>query len=293
MMGAAVGFALVSAVVYGLSDFAGGVTSRRTSAWGVAVAGAIAAFVVVGLVVAFDPRLPGVSDTLWAALAGIGSGFGGGFLYRGFAAGQIAVVAPVSAVGAAVLPAMVGFAIGERLGVLPTLGVLLALPGIVLVSREPGAAAARREAGLAEGRPAPRWASGLLDGLLGGAGFGLLFIALGQVSDEAGFAPLAFAQLVGVVTLVAVAGVVGGDWRPDRTAWLGGAVAGTAAAGANLAYQVSVQQGFLTVSAVLTALYPAVTVVLAAAVLRERIAPSQAAGLAVCGAAVLLVATGG
>ena len=292
-MGAAVGFALVSAFVYGLSDFAGGVTSRRTSAWGVAVAGAVSAFVVVGLVVAFDPAVPGRSDTLWAVLAGVGSGFGGGFLYRGFAAGQIAVVAPVSAVGAAVLPAVVGFGLGERLGSLPTLGVLLALPGIVLVSREPGAAAARREARRTSGERGPRWADGLVDGLLGGAGFGLLFIALGQVSDDAGFAPLGIAQLVGIVTLVLVATVVGGSWRPDRTAWIGGAVAGTAAAGANLAYQVSVQQGFLTVSAVLTALYPAVTVVLAALVLRERITASQGAGLAVCGAAVLLVASGG
>ena len=292
-MGAAVGFALVSAFVYGLSDFAGGVTSRRTSAWGVAVAGAVSAFVVVGLVVAFDPAVPGRSDTLWAVLAGVGSGFGGGFLYRGFAAGQIAVVAPVSAVGAAVLPAVVGFGLGERLGSLPTLGVLLALPGIVLVSREPGAAAARREARRTSGERGPRWADGLVDGLLGGAGFGLLFIALGQVSDDAGFAPLGIAQLVGIVTLVLVATVVGGSWRPDRTAWIGGAVAGAAAAGANLAYQVSVQQGFLTVSAVLTALYPAVTVVLAALVLRERITGSQGAGLGVCGAAVLLVASGG
>ncbi|QWC85514.1 EamA family transporter [Nocardioidaceae bacterium] len=292
-MGAAIGFALVSAVVYGLSDFAGGVTSRRTSAWGVAVAGAVTAFVVVAAVVLLDPALPGVADASWAVLAGVGSGLGGGFLYRGFAAGQMAVVAPVSAVGAAVLPAVVGFALGERLGLLPTIGVVLALPGILLVSREPGSAAARREARRTRSAAAPRWADGLLDGLLGGAGFGLLFIALGQVTDAAGFAPLAIAQLVGVLTLVAVAGVVGGGWRPDRTAWVGGAVAGTAAAGANLAYQVSVQQGFLTVSAVLTALYPAVTVLLAAAVLRERIAASQGAGLGVCGIAVLLVASGG
>ena len=125
---------LVAAVAYGLSDFLGGLVSRRTSAWPVAFlasVGALLGCLVLAVVVPGDPTR---GDLAWGAVAGLGSGVGGAFLYRGLAAGRMGVVAPISAVGAAILPAMVGLATGERPDVLVWLGVAAAFPGIWLVS---------------------------------------------------------------------------------------------------------------------------------------------------------------
>ncbi len=281
-MTGAVLLALAAAAAYGCSDFLGGLTSRRTSAWAVATVGSGVGAVLVLAVALVDHRSIPAGDVAWSLLAGVGGGAGAGFLYRGFAGGRMGVVAPVSAVGAALLPAGAGLVGGERLGPLVSLGVVLALPGIALVAREPRAA----------GTVGTVWAAGLLDGVLAGAGFGLLFAGLGQVDAAGGWTPLALAQAAAVPTIVVIAVLVGGRWRPDRPAVAGGAAAGSLAALANAAFLVSSQQGYLVVAAVLTSLYPAVTVMLAAGLLRERLSREHLLGLALCGAAVALVAAG-
>lgn len=274
----AVLLALAAAVAYGLSDFVGGVASRRTSAWPVAFvnsAAALAGALVLAVVTAGEPSR---EDLLWGALAGIGSGAGGAFLYRGLAAGRMGVVAPISAVGAALLPVCVAVVTGERPSVLVWLGILAAVPGIWLVSREPG------EAG--------DLAAGIVDGVLAGLGFGLLFAATGQVPESAGFAPLALSQAVAVVAVVVTATALGGSWVPREPSHAWGAAAGLLATAAVVLFLLATQGGLLTVASVLTSLYPAVTIALAAAVLRERVHLVQGAGLVLCGVAVALVAGG-
>ncbi len=272
----AVLLALAAALGYGLSDFVGGLASRRTSAWPVAFVGALAAFtgaLVLALVIDGSPAR---SDLGWGALAGIGSGAGGAFLYRGLAAGRMGVVAPISAVGAALVPVCVGVATGERPAMLVWLGIAAAVPGIWLVSREPGGTG--------------DLASGILDGVLAGLGFGLLFAAMGQVPEEAGFVPLAVAQGVAVLTVAVTASVLGGRWVPHHRSQAWGAVAGVMATAAVVAFLLATQTGLLTVASVVTSLYPAMTIALAAVVLRERIHGSQGVGLLLCGIAVGLVA---
>lgn len=274
--------ALAAAVAYGLSDFVGGLAARRTSAWPVAFVGAVAA---LGGSLALALLLPGEptgTHLAWGMLAGVGSGAGGAFLYRGLAAGRMGVVAPVSAVGAALLPVVVGVAAGERPALLVWLGIAAAVPGIWLVSREP-AGGGTVAAGLSDG---------VVDGVLAGAGFGVLFAAMGQVPDEAGFWPLATAQAVAVVAVVAVAALLGARWLPAARSDAWGAVAGLLATLAVLAFLLATQSGLLTVAAVLTSLYPAVTVLLAATALREHVHRSQAVGLVLSGVAVALVAAG-
>ena len=270
--------ALAAALGYGLSDFVGGIAARRTSAWPVAFMCAVGAIAFTVLIaVATEGRATGV-DLAWGALAGIGSGLGGVFLYRGLAAGRMGVVAPVSAVGAAILPVVVGVATGERPALLVWLGIAAAIPGIWLVSREPGEGSA---------------AAGVLDGILAGVGFGLLFAAIGQVPAGAGYWPLALAQVTGLLAVVGAATAFGTQWRPTaRSEVLGGLLAGVLASAAALCFLLSTQSGLLTVAAVLASLYPAFTILLAATVLRERIHGTQALGLAFCGLCVVLVAAG-
>ena len=119
---------LGAALAYGLSDFLGGVISRRTSVWPVAMlacAGAALGTLVLALTIHGDPT---GADFAWGLLAGVGSGVGTAFLYRGFAKGRMGVVAPVSAVGAALLPAAIAVITGERPSTLVWIGIVAALP---------------------------------------------------------------------------------------------------------------------------------------------------------------------
>ena len=272
----AVLLSLVAALAYGLSDFVGGVASRRTSAWPVAFVGTASAFVgAVGLALVVDGD-PTRADLWWGALAGVGTGAGGAFLYRGLAAGRMGVVAPISAVGAALLPVCVGVATGERPALFVWLGILAAVPGIWLVSREPGGSG--------------DLAAGIVDGVLAGVGFGLLFAATGQIPESAGYAPLAVAQAVGVVGVAVTATLLGGRWMPYAVSQAWGVLAGALAMAAVVAFLLATQSGLLTIASVVTSLYPAVTIALAAVALRERIHASQGVGLLLCAVAVSLVA---
>jgi drug/metabolite transporter (DMT)-like permease len=275
----AVLLALAGAVSYGVSDFIGGLASRRASVWPVAVLSCAGSLLGAFVVALADPGAPTAADLGWGALAGVGAGAGTAFLYRGLAGGRMGVVAPVSGVGATLLPVLIGVATGERPSLLVWLGMLVALPGIWLVSREDAATG-------------PTGASGFLEGALAGSGFGVLFAALGQVPEDAGLWPLCVAEVAAVLTTVVAALALGGDPRPSRRVEWWGLLSGLLAAAAGLSFLLATHHGLLSVSAVLTSLYPAFTVLLAALVLREHIHRAQAWGLALCGLAVVLVGAG-
>jgi drug/metabolite transporter (DMT)-like permease len=277
-----VALSLLAAVSYGLADFSGGIFSRRASAWSVALMAQIGGGLLV-LVIALlgDGTLTG-SDLAWTLLAGIGNGFGTAFLYRGLSSGRMGVVSPISGVGAVLVPVAVGLLTGERPDPVVSIGVLAALPAIWLVARDPTTAPAH----------AGPVGSGLVDGVLAGLGFGTLFAALAQIPEEAGLLPLALNQLVAGIAIVIVAVALGQPWLPREPAALGGIVCGVLGALATGAFLVATRHGLLSVAAVITSLYPAVTVLLAVAFLREHIHRSQAIGLALCACAVALVAAG-
>lgn len=292
----AVLLALCSALAYGFSDFLGGVLSRRTSAWSVAVVAQTSSASCTALVALFVPGDPAAVHFGWALLAGVGSGTGAAFLYRGFAAGRMSVVAPVSAVGAALVPVLVGVVTGERPAPLVWVGVVVALPAIWLVSSTPAPAPTSPDppSGTLSGTgvAAAGLTGGLLDGVLAGLGFGVLFAALGQVPESAGWWPLALCQAVGVPAVVLLAVVLGASWVPrGRTVRLAAFVGPLGAIATGL-FLLSSQQGFLTVAGVLASLYPASTVVLAALVLHENVHRAQGVGLGLCALAVVLVAGG-
>ena len=278
-MGIGLVLALTAALAYGASDFVGGLASRRHSPWAVVLVGqacGAALMVVCGLLTPADPR---PADFAWALLAGAGSATGSIFLYRGLARGRMGLVAPVSAVGAAVLPVLVGVGLGERPTWLAWLGVLAALPGIWLVSRETTASTAGTR-------------GALVDGAAAGAGFGVLFIALGQVSSDAGLLPLAANQIFGAAVTVVVAVMLRQDWRPRASVLTWGGGSGALGAAGTLTFLMSTHTTDLGVAAVLTSLYPAVTVMLAAVALGERLGGGQRLGIGICTLAVATLAIG-
>jgi uncharacterized membrane protein len=204
---------LCSALAYGLSDFVGGLVTRRTGVWAVAATSqATASVPAIGLAVT-NLGHPGIGDLAWGVLAGLGSGAGNVLIYQGLARGRMAVVAPLSAVAAAALPVLAGISAGERPGLFQAVGLVFALPAVWLVSTSGGGS---HRAGRID----------VVSGLLAGLGFGVQFSALGQVAERAGLTPLAVSQVVSVIAIVGGAAIRSAPWMPrDRHGRLG-AVAG-------------------------------------------------------------------
>ena len=274
-----VGLALAAAAIYGLSDFLGGLVSKRASVWAVAIASQLGALVVIAMATWLVAARPTAADIAWGALAGVGTGTGTAFLYRGLAEGRMGVVAPISAVGAALVPVAVGVVTGDRPPLLTWAGIACAIPAIWLVSSGDPADATESRRG-----------SGLVDGILAGLAFGLMFAALGQVPDTAGLVPLVVTEVTSVVAVAGLATLMGHAFVPrEQTAWWGLGV-GALSAFAAVLFLFSTQAGMLTVAAVLSSLYPVFTILLAATILRERIHGLQAIGLGLAGVAVVLVA---
>lgn len=272
----AIALSLLSALTYGISDFLGGIFAKRASSWQVAVVGQASSFTVSLAAAALVAGSPAGSDLAYGALAGMGGGFGVAFLYRGLSTARMGVVAPLSAIGTALIPVIVGLATGDRPSRLAVLGIVCAFPAIALISR------------VVDGNPAHR--GGVIDGILAGVGFGTLFVFLGQIGSGAGLYPLATSQLTSVGTIVVTATVLRQGWVPrSRGAWAA-VVMGPLGATAQGAFIYATHHGLLSIVSVISSLYPASTVLLAAVLLREKIHRWQGVGLVFAALAVTLVA---
>jgi uncharacterized membrane protein len=229
----------------------------------------------------------------WGALSGVGSAIGNQALYRGLASGAMNVVAPLSAVLTAVLPAIVGLASGDRLSLAGWAGLVLAVPAIGLVSLSPGQSSSDHPA---KARTASRVRFGVGWGLLAGCGFGLLFVGLDKAGTTSGAWPLVSGQIVAVLLVGSVTTYLRRrspsstrQSTPWSVALVWGVTSGLGGAGGNIFFFAATGAGSLTVVAVLSALYPAITVLLAAIVLHERASRIQLIGLLICAVSVALI----
>lgn len=279
----AVLLAALSALTFGAGDFCGGLSARRIAAqWTTAVAQAtgLVILVLVALLVGGSPR--GVDMGLGAA-AGACGGLALIVFYWAMSEGPMSVVAPLSAVMSAIVPTVAGTLEGERPGVLGTVGILLALPAILLISREPVP-----EDDTADRSPATPKV--VVAATLSGVGFGLFFTLVSHTSDASGLWPLTGARSAAVVLAALVVLVT----RPPMPRAEGARLAvltGCTDATGNALFLLASRQGLLTLVGVIGAMYPASTVVLARVVLGERLARHQLVGLGIAAGAVVLIAT--
>ena len=130
-------------------------------------------------------------------------------------------------------------------------------------------------------------------GLLAGACFALLFIGLDQAGSGSGLWPVAAAAVGELAAALVAAVAVRSFTLCGGRARLLAAIAGAGGAGGTILFFLATHHGFLAVTAVLTSLYPAVTIVLARTVLGERLTALRLGGLALAGACVGLIAAGG
>ena len=275
----AVALGLAASVSWGVADFLGGLKSRQLHVVTVLVLSQVVGMLLVGLLVA--ARGDGPPDAhflVYGALAGLSGLIGLAAFYRGMAVGAMAVVAPISATGAAI-PVVVGVATGDRPSAIQGAGLLLALGGVVLASRERGTAGARLAAG-----------TGLA--LAAAAGFGGFFVGMDAASDGGVLWALLAARAFDVALLVGVALVL----RPGLA--LSGrdtrdiAAVGLFDVAANALFALASTEGLVSLVAVLASLYPVVTIILARAVLGERVRTSQGVGVALALVGVGAIAGG-
>ena len=311
--------ALAAALLYGTSDFLGGVASRRASVFTV-LALTVPAGAAVTLLVAVLGETPGVSALLghgglgaptavgnwsaagWAAGSGVCGACGLVAFYAGFASAPISVVAPVAALVSAVLPVGVAVAGGERPGGGVIAGGLICLVAIVLVSvQAPEGGQHQHEAAQGDGaarlrvsgRPAAASRLRALGyGLAAGAGFGLFFIFLRNAGQSGVLWPVAISRAAGTVIAFGIALATGTRLWPRRgsgVTWIA-LMSGAIDASANVCYVLATRAGLFGLAVVVTSLYPGITVLLARLLLGERMRWLQRAGLLLAAVGVVLVA---
>jgi drug/metabolite transporter (DMT)-like permease len=276
--------ALASSLSWGLSDFLGGLQSRRHHVLAVMLLSqGLALVLIVVAVLAGAPTEHDAASTAWAAGVG-GLGLLGLLaFYRALAIGTMSIVAPISATGVAI-PVLVGLASGERPGALQVAGIALACAGVVLAAREPpsGDEAARR---------AGRASIGLA--LIAAVGFGTFLAGIDRAEETADVAwVLLAARTADVVLLVLAALVLRPPIPTARAALVPIAAIGVFDLLANLLFVLAAGRGLLSVVGVLGSLYPAITVVLARLVLHERLSRAQNAGVLITLAGVVALAAG-
>jgi drug/metabolite transporter (DMT)-like permease len=292
---------LGAALTYGASDFFGGVASRRAPILAVVVASQVVGLVVIIPFLILLPGVPTTAALVWGGASGAAGGAGVALLYRGLSRGRMSVVAPTTAVGAAVVPVLFGLLVGERPGIAALVGIVVALTAIALMSLVPEPSADVPEpagpgvgvtGGALRGSRPGRLPAGFGDAVAAGVAFGGFFILLQQAGEDTGLWPLLGARIGSIGLLVLAAVATRRQLRPG-----GGAYAAIAAAGAldmvaNALYLLAARIGLLSLVVVLTSLYPASTILLARIVLRERLVGGQVAGLALAAAGVTLIALG-
>ena len=295
----AIVLALASAIGYGGSDFAAGLASRSAGVIQVTLlASMVSAVAVVAALPFAASHPPGAAALAWGAVAGLGGTTGALALYLGFRQAAFSVAGPISAVGAAGFSVLAGLLLGERPTALALTGIVLALPAIVGVS---ASAASGPDASVASGPDASaasaegtaRPARGVAAGLVAGACFALLFIGLNRAGSGSGLWPVAATQVTELTVAFAVAVATRNVGLPAGQPRLLAVITGAAGAAGTILFFLASHEGFLAVTAVLTSLYPAVTIVLARTLLGERLTALRLTGLTLAAACVGLIAVGG
>jgi drug/metabolite transporter (DMT)-like permease len=279
--------ALAASVVYGGADFLGAVASRRSAALAVsAVSQAVGLVAMVVALLLLPAAHPTRADFVWGIAIGAAGACSLGFFFSALVVGRIGVVTPIAAAIGAAVPVLVGIAFGDRPGVIVWTGIVLAVGAIVLIGWEPNAMPV---AGDDEGAGAPRFDRSVVLAVAAGLAIGAFYSLLRRTTASSGLWPLLVARAVSCPLLFVAARV-----RRQPLATLRGVLVIVVAGGlldivANVCLFVAMHLGPLGVVATLASLYPAATVILAYAILGERLHRRQLVGLAVGAVAIVLI----
>ncbi|MEU1728311.1 DMT family transporter [Nonomuraea sp. NPDC005692] len=275
----AIVLALGASLVWGASDFLGGLRSRALPVLSVLLISQSTALVLLALMAAARGTGPPDASSLGhAAVAGLGELAGIAALYRGLAVGKMSIVAPVAATAPA-LPLLIGLAAGQIPGPLQFTGLALAMMGLVVTSYRSGA----------DTGPGPRTMPSILYGLLAALGFGIFFFTMHDAGEsDVGWA-LLIARLTAVLALTSVITLKRHRVRVPRADLPLLALIGALIIVADFLYTTASTLGLMSIAAVLGSLHTIVTIALARIVLKERLERAQQIGIAVSLIGVLAI----
>jgi drug/metabolite transporter (DMT)-like permease len=294
---ATVALSLASAAIWGTSDFVGGIAARRLPSPAVVMLShSLSLAMLISLALIHASKWPDSQSAIYGALAGVACGIGVMVLYKALALGGMGLTAAVSGVLAAILPVVWSFSTEGLPRPSQLAGIALAAAAIWMIAHAPGSSTSKQAVVL---------------GAISGGSFGCLYIFLKLAGRGGVLWPLACsritsATLAAIVTWIGTrrAGSAQRNAKPalsspglasPRLSWPGWAVlgligiAGIFDASGNTFYTMATRLGRLDIAAVLSSLYPASTILLAAVLLKERTTRTQTAGMGLALAAVVLI----
>ena len=269
--------ALAAAASWGVGDFLGGLKSRSLSPIAILIVAQPIGLALLAIWVAARGEGPPGSSVLWACLASVLGTTGLVAFYRGMAAGALSIVAPIAGAGAAI-PVIWGLARGDHPSGLQELGFVAAFAGVILASFERRPQATRLAAGAG-------WA------VIAMLAFGVYYIPMHEAS-HGDFLWAAFVFRLTSTTLIADAWLVVRPSSARRADLPVLASIGILDTGGNVFFAAASAKGLVSVVSILASLYPVVTVLLARAVLHERVHRSQELGIVLALAGIVLISAG-
>jgi drug/metabolite transporter (DMT)-like permease len=269
----------MASILWGSGDFSGSVASKRMSAIGVvALSHIIGLLLLVGVATISAEALPATPDLLWGAASGLAGAVGLAALYQGLAIGKAGVVAPITSVVSVALPVAWGLFSQELPGVLVIMGIIIGFVGVVLVGGGDIRSGDARTVQLA---------------VLSGLGFGGFYILIAQFSEGAVFYPLVAARLASATATVLLLLILRQSMKPsDGISWVTLVLAGIFDVAANVFYTLATQSGELVEAVIVASLYPAVTILLAFLIRKERFTTWQGIGILAGLVSVVLISVG-
>ncbi|HEU4320129.1 MAG TPA: DMT family transporter [Acidimicrobiia bacterium] len=269
----------LSSLLYGVGDFLGGEGAKRVSAATVVLWAGLVSFPLI-LIVALLTGGDAQPSDLWLGAAGGSAGaLGLVSLFAGLGRGQAAAVAPAAAAFGGIVPVGVAVLTGDPISTLTWVGVVVAIPAIVLCSWV--------------GEPGDVPLGGVWYGLAAGLGFGVYTVLLDQTSEASALLPLipARAATMLAISLIALLGV----WRVSGFSSIPKAIIlgnGLLDVSGNVTLLLALRLGSLAPVAVAASFYPAVTVLMARIVNAEHLRGRQILGLVLTLAALAVIAAG-
>jgi drug/metabolite transporter (DMT)-like permease len=269
------GLSLLAAVSWGGGDFSGGVAAKRLSVFRVvAVAhfvGLLSMLFMAGLT---SEPIPPKADLLWGVFAGVSGAFGIAALYKALAIGRMGVIAPVASVVTGIFPVLFSVHTEGLPDRIQMLGFAIALVSIWLVARPNEYVDSHRGLGLA---------------VFAGLMFGLFLVGGKQSGHHGVFWPLVAARTASTALMLVIVAFAPRDPQPLRSALGPMVFSGLLDSVGNALFIAATRHGRLDVSAILSSLYPASTVILARVLLKEKISAMQGVGIVSALVAVALI----
>ena len=259
-------FAFLSSIFWGFGGFFAGQASRRGS-----LLPTLTLDIFIGLFLVV-PLAFSIADTftwrdfLIGGLAGLFGMSGAAFLYAGMKKAAYVTVIPVSGVAGALFPVLWGLVDGDSLSILQIAGILVGLISIALAS---GVSLQTFKGPIA----------GLRDGILAGLGFGGFYIVIENTSNDTDPWGAVASRLFPLLILIFILFLIKDKPKPSKEAFPFIVGSGLSNACASTCFLLAVNRGLLSVTSLLSALYPAITVVLAHFLIKEKMTRTQVFGV--------------